>query len=65
MNAAAPIPTEDLIGKRALVSGGTRGIGAAIAARLGRAGAHVTAAGRHAPDQLTWHDDTESWSLHL
>jgi NAD(P)-dependent dehydrogenase (short-subunit alcohol dehydrogenase family) len=52
VNAAAPIQTEGLTGKRALVSGGTRGIGAAITARLKAAGAHLTASGRHAPEHL-------------
>jgi NAD(P)-dependent dehydrogenase (short-subunit alcohol dehydrogenase family) len=56
VNAAPPIHTEGLTGKRALVSGGTRGIGAAIAARLQSAGAHVTAIGRHAPDHLAADD---------
>ena len=56
MNAAPPIHTEGLTGKRALVSGGTRGIGAAIAARLKGAGAHVTATGRQAPDHLAADD---------
>jgi NAD(P)-dependent dehydrogenase (short-subunit alcohol dehydrogenase family) len=45
------VPTEGLAGKRALVSGGTRGIGAAIAARLQAAGANVTAIGRSAPER--------------
>ncbi len=42
----APTLTEltDLTGKRALVTGGGKGIGAAIAARLTEAGAHVTIA---------------------
>lgn len=52
MSAASPIHTEALTGKRALVSGGTRGIGAAVAARLKGAGAHVTTTGRHAPGDL-------------
>jgi NAD(P)-dependent dehydrogenase (short-subunit alcohol dehydrogenase family) len=52
VNAASAIQTEGLAGKRALVSGGTRGIGAAIAARLKGAGATVTAIGRHPPDHL-------------
>ena len=56
MNAARPIDSEGLTGKRAVVSGGTRGIGAAIAARLQSAGAHVTAIGRHAPDHLAADD---------
>jgi NAD(P)-dependent dehydrogenase (short-subunit alcohol dehydrogenase family) len=46
VSAAAAIQPEGLTGKRALVSGGTRGIGAAVAARLKGAGAHVTAARR-------------------
>ncbi len=56
MSAAAAIQPEGLTGKRALVSGGTRGIGAAIAARLTGAGAHVTATGRQAPDDLAADD---------
>ena len=56
MNAASPIHPEGLTAKRALVSGGTRGIGAAIAARLKGAGAHVTATGRRAPDHLAADD---------
>jgi NAD(P)-dependent dehydrogenase (short-subunit alcohol dehydrogenase family) len=47
---------EGLAGKRALVSGGTRGIGAAIAARLKAAGASVTAIGRSAPERLAADD---------
>jgi NAD(P)-dependent dehydrogenase (short-subunit alcohol dehydrogenase family) len=50
------IAPEGLAGKRALVSGGTRGIGAAIAARLKVAGANVTALGRDAPERLTADD---------
>jgi NAD(P)-dependent dehydrogenase (short-subunit alcohol dehydrogenase family) len=46
------VPTEGLAGKRAVVSGGTRGIGAAIAARLTVAGANVTAIGRNVPERL-------------
>lgn len=37
---------QDLVGMRALVVGGTSGIGQAIAVLLGRRGAHVTVAGR-------------------
>ena len=51
MSGAAAIQPEGLTGKRALVSGGTHGIGAAIAARLQGGGAHVTATCRHVPDQ--------------
>src|SRR6202158_872252 len=54
MSIATPMQTvRDLAGKRALVSGGTRGMGAATAARLRAAGAHVTATGRNVPDELT------------
>ena len=40
-----------LNGSRALVTGGTRGLGAAVVARLHRAGAHVVAAARSQPAQ--------------
>jgi NAD(P)-dependent dehydrogenase (short-subunit alcohol dehydrogenase family) len=53
MTAASSIQSENLAGKRALVSGGTRGTGAAVAARLKAAGAHVTAIGRHGLEHLT------------
>jgi NAD(P)-dependent dehydrogenase (short-subunit alcohol dehydrogenase family) len=46
------VPSEGLAGKRAVVSGGTRGIGAAIAARLTVAGARVMAIGRNTPQRL-------------
>ena len=52
MTAASSIQSENLAGKRALVSGGTRGTGAAVAARLNAAGAHVTAIGRHGLEHL-------------
>lgn len=41
---------ESLEGKRALVTGGTKGAGAAIAARLGAAGASVMVTARNLPD---------------
>jgi NAD(P)-dependent dehydrogenase (short-subunit alcohol dehydrogenase family) len=47
MIARAPLPAvRDLEGRRALVSGGTRGTGAAITARLKAGAAVVTATGR-------------------
>ena len=52
MTTASSIQTDDLAGKRALVNGGTRGTGAAVAARLKGAAAHVTAIGRHAVEHL-------------
>ena len=53
MSIPAPIQTvRDLAGKRALVSGGTSGTGAAITTRLRIAGAHVTATGRRIPEEL-------------
>ena len=42
-----PTPSFRLDGKRALVTGGGRGIGLAAAAGLAQAGAHVTLAARH------------------
>ena len=41
--------TEDLAGKRALVTGGTKGAGAAIAGRLAQAGATVLVTARTQP----------------
>jgi NAD(P)-dependent dehydrogenase (short-subunit alcohol dehydrogenase family) len=52
VTSASSIQAENLAGKRALVSGGTRGTGAAVAARLKDAGAHVTAIGRHPAEHL-------------
>ena len=52
MTTASSIQSENLAGKRALVTGGTRGTDAAVAARLKAAWAHVTAIGRHDVDHL-------------
>ena len=52
VTSASSIQTENLAGKRALVTGGTRGTGAAVASRLKDAGAHVTAIGRHPVERL-------------
>ena len=46
-----PIEQRDLAGKRALVTGGSEGIGAAIVQRLSDAGATVAATARRAPSQ--------------
>lgn len=45
------VPDEGLAGRRALVTGGTRGLGAAIVRRLASAGATVFAAARSAPQE--------------
>ena len=44
--------SESLGGRRALVTGGTKGVGAAIAERLGQAGATVLVTARSKPDGL-------------
>ncbi|WP_327321469.1 SDR family oxidoreductase [Streptomyces sp. NBC_01210] len=44
--------SESLGGRRALVTGGTKGVGAAIAERLGQAGATVLVTARSKPDDL-------------
>ncbi|WP_234792034.1 SDR family oxidoreductase [Mycolicibacterium brisbanense] len=46
-----------LQGRRAVVTGGTKGAGAAIVARLRSAGAHVTAVARHRPADTHPADD--------
>jgi NAD(P)-dependent dehydrogenase (short-subunit alcohol dehydrogenase family) len=48
MTTSSPVnPQAEFVGRSALVSGGTRGAGAAIAARLKGGGAYVTVVGRH------------------
>ncbi|WP_428334855.1 SDR family oxidoreductase [Novosphingobium sp.] len=42
----------DLTGQVAIVTGGTRGLGRVVAARLAACGAQVTVCGRNAPDDL-------------
>jgi len=46
-----PPQPHDLTGKTALVTGGTKGIGQAIADKLSQAGAQVIITARHAPEQ--------------
>src|SRR2546423_4264597 len=46
----------ELAGKRALVTGGTKGIGQAVVARLREAGATVLTTARTPPDQLVPHE---------
>ena len=48
--------TRELAGCRALVTGGTQGIGAAVAARLREAGATVLTTARKPPDDLASDD---------
>ena len=52
MSGSSAEPLLDLQGRRALVSGGTRGAGAAVTRRLQAGGATVTAIGRRAPEDL-------------
>jgi len=52
MSGSSSEALRDLRGKRALVSGGTRGTGAAVTMRLQAGGATVTAIGRRAPEDL-------------
>jgi NAD(P)-dependent dehydrogenase (short-subunit alcohol dehydrogenase family) len=44
-------PSLSLAGRRAVVVGGTKGLGAAVVRRLADAGAHVIAVGRSQPDE--------------
>ncbi|MFJ5643346.1 SDR family oxidoreductase [Streptomyces sp. NPDC093223] len=47
---------ESLEGRRALVTGGTKGVGAAVAGRLAQAGATVLVTARSRPDDVAAHD---------
>lgn len=53
----AALPQIDLSGQVAIVTGGTRGLGRAIAAALAQVGAEVVVCGRSAPDTLTERTD--------
>jgi NAD(P)-dependent dehydrogenase (short-subunit alcohol dehydrogenase family) len=56
-----PVPSFDLSGKAALVTGGSRGIGLAIGTALAGAGARVVLAARHRDEvEAAAHDLTES-----
>jgi NAD(P)-dependent dehydrogenase (short-subunit alcohol dehydrogenase family) len=52
LDIAPPDAAAELAGRRALVTGGTQGIGAAVAQRLRKAGAAVLTAARKAPSPL-------------
>src|SRR4029453_212381 len=47
-----PSDSDELSGKKVLVTGGTKGIGAAIVKRLSQAGARVITTARSIPDDL-------------
>jgi NAD(P)-dependent dehydrogenase (short-subunit alcohol dehydrogenase family) len=52
----SPIDSDELSGKKVLVTGGTKGIGAAIVKRLSQAGARVITTARSIPDDLEFPD---------
>ena len=47
MNGPVKMASYDMAGKTAVVTGGTKGIGKAIALAFGQCGANVVVAGRH------------------
>ena len=49
-------PETEFAGRRALVTGGTRGMGAAIVERFRRSGAAVVTTARSTPHELSWPD---------
>ena len=61
----SPVPVPDLTGRTVLVTGATRGIGAATVAQLSRAGARVYAGIRHAPDKANARLLGDATYLHL
>ncbi|MER5516811.1 SDR family oxidoreductase [Streptomyces sp. NPDC048254] len=52
MATPTPAVSESLQGRRALVTGGTKGVGAAVARRLAQAGATVLVTARSRPDDI-------------
>ena len=63
MNTSAPTGGGELAGKVALVTGGSRGIGRAIAEALIDRGAHVVITGRNADDLSSSHRDLGAGAL--
>ena len=51
-SAVPTTPILDLVGKTAVITGGSKGIGAATVARFVKGGARVVTSGRSQPDSL-------------